>query len=583
LLAAYRRPSPGLLDWLRGDYGPDQQFILGRCEAIARALERYLELFGDDPVALSRTPARISLNPHCDHQGAWVPYGCHGREIILVCSPIEEDRVCIGNTDLSFSPLLEFCPATEVRRAPEAWARGWTAYLDSPAIRTTVAEAVDGDEQTADRTAALNYVRAAWLRHRRHQVERVEEARSPTPGMRLVLAGDIPQAGGLSSSSAVVVSVFQMLAMMSEGGIARRRMAELCGEAEWYVGTRGGSGDHAAMLLGERGALTHIRFRAPLGVRECRRSPFPQDYALLLAHSGVRSEKSAAQRILFNRGIFAYKFAYMALRTALEAVASEEGIAAEVVRETESLGDLNQERLDTPTLYRLLARLPEVVSSRSLARTHPEQFAAAAQGCFGTRDLDRLPEEIPLRGAALFGLGRVDRGLKMADLLDDGGPAAMERFGRWMSVTHDGDRVMDTRNGAPQTYTAAADDQRDESLEQWAQAAADRNPRAELAERAGCYGASVPQLDRLVDVLQAAPGVLGAGLMGAGGGGYALALVERRQIGAVREAVQRDFYQPLDLEPQVEEWRATAAAGALPAAALAPSPSGMPREFSPAD
>ena len=568
LLRQYGRPSDALLTWLQGDYGGDPAFLQDRCQAVCRALKRYLELFGDTGVSLFRAPARISLNPHCDHQGAWVPYGCHGREIILVCSPATDAAVSIGNTDPSFQEVLEFRPAEEIGREPEAWQCGWLEYIESPGIRQTVQETVDEGHPSRGRTGALNYVRAAWLRHLRHREEVGANDAEAAVGMRMVLSGDIPQGGGLSSSSAVVVSVFQALVTRAGDRLSPQRMAELCGEAEWYVGTRGGSGDHAAMLLGERDALTHIRFRAPLGVREWKRSAFPKEYALLLAHSQVRSEKSAAQRLLFNRGIFAYRFAFLALRAELDCLAEECGIPAEIVQGTESLGDLNHERFEPRTLYRLLARIPETVTCRWLADRYPQQFASAAMSCLGTDDLAKLPNEIPLRGAALYGLGRSDRGLKMPALLDDGSQAAMTRFGRWMSITHDGDRVVETNAGGEHPYRAAAEDQRNESLANWERACSEADARAELAERPGCYGASVPQLDRLVDVLQGCPGVLGAGLMGAGGGGYALALVRRNQVEAVGRSLNSDFYQPLGLEPAVETWRSTAAAGALPVAAL---------------
>ena len=122
-----------------------------------------------------------------------------------------------------------------------------------------------------------------------------------------------------------------------------------------------------------------------------------------------------------------------------------------------------------------------------------------------------------------------------------------------MSITHNGDRLF--QGGA--AYTESTELLRDTALEQ---ARAEGRP---LRDQPGFYGASIAELDRLVDVAQRVDGVLGAGLMGAGGGGYVLILARRGALEHVREALEREYYRPLGLEPDVEPWRPTAAAGRL--------------------
>ena len=282
-----------------------------------------------------------------------------------------------------------------------------------------------------------------------------------------------------------------------------------------------------------------------------RHSPFPPDYQLIVANSQTRSEKSAEERLLFNRGIFAYRFAFLSLKEEMARM----GLPASLVAETESLGDLHCGRVAPADLYRLLLRLPESIHPEELARRFPTAFPAAARGCFGTDDLQRLPAEIPLRGAAVYGLGRVDRGRAMPALLEEADDVAMWEFGRLMSVTHDGDRLF--RSG--EAFTENRDRLATERLERL-HADVARGEERPLRNEPGFYGASIAELDRMVDIAQRTEGVLGAGLMGAGGGGYVLILARRGALDGIRTALTREYYGPEGKEPDVEAWHPTAAA-----------------------
>jgi hypothetical protein len=301
--------------------------------------------------------------------------------------------------------------------------------------------------------------------------------------------------------------------------------------------------------------LAHLCFRAPFGVRGARYSPFPAEYQLVLCNSLTRSEKSAEERLLFNRGIFAYRFAFLALREAMHDL----GMDTALIAETESLGDAHVGRIAPADLYRLLLRLPESISPAELAERFPDRFAAAARGCFGTEDLAQLPVEIPLRGAALYGLGRVDRGQVMPDLLERADEEAMLRFGRLMTITHDGDRLFQSSPEGETAYQESRERLADARLRETL-AAVEAGAEHPLCDEPGFYGASIVELDRLVDAALQVDGVLGAGLMGAGGGGYVLALVRRGSLDALRSKLEREYYAPLGKPADIEPWHSTAAA-----------------------
>ena len=69
---------------------------------------------------------------------------------------------------------------------------------------------------------------------------------------------------------------------------------------------------------------------------------------------------------------------------------------------------------------------------------------------------------------------------------------------------------------------------------------ADEN--ADIALQPGAYGCSVPEIDKLCDVLDDTVGVLGAQMLGAGLGGCLAALVESDKVDEVIEKLNKEYY-----------------------------------------
>ena len=140
----------------------------------------------------------------------------------------------------------------------------------------------------------------------------------PLTGADVAFASDLPQASGISSSSALVVAMF--LALADVNGLEERpehrrlfptrdRLAEYLGAVEnGYayeafggdagVGTFGGSEDHTAILCARPGQLVQYSF---CPVRFERALPLPADHELVIAYSGVTAEKIGAAREHYNR------------------------------------------------------------------------------------------------------------------------------------------------------------------------------------------------------------------------------------------------------------------------------------------
>ncbi len=115
-------------------------------------------------------------------------------------------------------------------------------------------------------------------------------------GIDAAIASNLPPAAGLSSSSALLAGF--TLAILRANGI-RPDISELMAvlpDAEQFVGTRGGSMDHAVVLAAEASCALLVRF-APL---EFDPIPIPAGWTFLVAHSLTIAEKSGTVRARYN-------------------------------------------------------------------------------------------------------------------------------------------------------------------------------------------------------------------------------------------------------------------------------------------
>lgn len=137
-------------------------------------------------------------------------------------------------------------------------------------------------------------------------------------GAEIVFASDLPPAAGMSSSSALIVSIAMVLVRLRSIDRTDRWQRNIRSplEAAGYlaciengssfgtlggdrgVGTHGGSEDHAAMLTGTSGHLTALAFTP---MRRVGTAPLPPDWTFVIAPSGVAAEKTGAARGLYNR------------------------------------------------------------------------------------------------------------------------------------------------------------------------------------------------------------------------------------------------------------------------------------------
>jgi galactokinase len=134
----------------------------------------------------------------------------------------------------------------------------------------------------------VNYVKAA--------AQAVEGKWRLDFGIDAAVVSDLPPAAGLSSSSALLVAF--TLALLRANGIEAsfEELMDVLPEGEYFVGTRGGGMDHAAVLAGRPGCALLIHF-SPVAVTPV---PIPLDWGFLVAHSLSTAEKSGAVKAEYN-------------------------------------------------------------------------------------------------------------------------------------------------------------------------------------------------------------------------------------------------------------------------------------------
>jgi N-acetylgalactosamine kinase len=515
--------GPGLEALMTDIYGRDQNLWQERIAAYKQALTTFAQRFGTDrKVILVRAPGRVNLmGRHIEHRGGNVNVMAINKETVLVAATRDDDLVRISNTQSEHYPDAQFSIGTEVADLP--W-HDWLDYINNDHVQGLVRESKGN---------WVNYVKAAFLRLQ-FQFRDVR-----IRGIDAVVTGNIPVAAGLSSSSSIVVAAAEAAAALNGMEVTPQDFVDLCGEGEWYVGSRGGAGDHAAMKFSRRGYLTQIGF-FPFGVKGS--VPFPADYRLVVANSHIKAQKMTNAKDTFNQRVASYEFGLMLLKKAFPR------LAPHMVR----LRDVNSNTLNLrpSEIYEMLLSLPETMSRSEIVKQCASDNGEALERIFSSHN---EPETYLLRSVVLYGVAECSRAEMCRTLLEQGDVSAL---GQLMLISHDGDRVAKyTSDGKvlqQQPYNYMAPEAYLQNLianlrsEDPARVAA-----AQLHKQPGGYACSTTEIDFIVDTVKQIPGVVGAQLSGAGLGGCVMILVRQDAVESLQRVLTEQYYQPNKLQPDI--------------------------------
>jgi len=527
-------PGGALEKWIKQICGDAPEIVWAQKSWYHRILSQFTRVYNPKAeVVIARAPARVNLiGMHIDHRGGSVnPIAA--KEMVIAAQPRDDDYIVLHNIDNHRFPPRCFRISDEL---PEKPIGDWLQWTEEKS-----------EETQKNGTAGdwANYVKAVacYLQELHRDYKKLK-------GMNALVAGNIPTAAGLGSSSALVVSSAEALLRINDLEINPEKLPELCGTAEWYVGTRGGCGDHAAIKLSKQGHISNIGF-FPIQIDF---APFQDGYRVAIVNTLKQAKKASGAKSVFNERVATYEIALMLLSQKFPLIREK----------VQFFRDLNTDNLgvDETWLYKMLKSLPLRISRKQLLsllrfcglRSNVNHRAKRAENADALKEIFRTHDEpkngYRVRGVCLYGLAECARAQVAVSFLKENN---MKAFGELISLSHNGDRVTRCVNGNRTQYEEVVSDEYLDKLIADA-CSSDRNrvESAKLYRQPGGYAVSCQELDELVDITMDVEGVLGAGRTGAGLGGCISVLIEKDKTDDLRKKVYGEYYRPRNLKPEVE-------------------------------
>ena len=504
-----------------------RQAAVDSARCFAGLIEDFARRFDNDRrICLYESPGRVNLmGMHIDHRGGTTNPVATRERIRAVCSRREDDLVRAVSVFGGFGEgqfrISDRLPERPLRSLGE-----WLNWTENEAAAT------------GGRGDFINYFACGpvylacfgypWGRQ--------------FAGADFLLNSDLPHSVGLSSSSAIVIlatDFFLRCNREDREELSPRQLIDVYGNGEWYIGTRGGKGDHAAIKLCRRGAVQPVITTPDLQAGPP--VPIPDGYDIILYHSGDQANKSVEPfKTAFNAPIVAYQAAEMMLTEyvrdnnpdALQQLLAERA-SMDVKHHRVYLGDVvNRSILSEAQIYRFLRSLGRVMSREEIF----SRFADSAPSFQdGIQQASEPARGYHIRDVAAFGLSECARGKDAGSLLAAGD---VEAFAAMMNTSQLGDCVSGPADGSSSRIKFLQDDD----------LCTMEREGFPLRRLAGDYHVSTADIDRLARLCLSCPEVLGARLSGAGLGGMLIVLGKEGFDEALDPILQRDYYEPLDKE-----------------------------------
>lgn len=509
-----QKKDPCLVSRLESIYGSDKTLVNERLKAFLTLANTFKQVHGENKhVGFVRGPGRLNtLGMHIDHRGGLINPIALSRETFMCYAARNDDLINVHNVNPAYGQR-SFHISEETPQQSISTIKEWLSWTQEQTDKR-IQEGVNNDWVTKLKAIPV-YLKVKYA-----------DADKELKGFEAVLDSSIPARMGLSSSSAIVVAVLEIMTDINTISITDDEFVKYCGASEWYVGTRGGSGDHAAIKLGRSGMITHMRTVPRLEVKSYFR--FPQGCRLIIFDSGMGADKTGPAGQKFNEKTATYEIGEIYVREYLKDhhkdVFDKKVSSRDYLAEKEKrfyLADI-VECMSWPRIYEMLKNLPDRIARKELLQEFPnqehllqEQFATHAEPEGGYR----------IRSVLMYGIAESERSRMLEEVIQG---SDIDFFGRLMNASHDGDRVL---------FESAEDEKQIRSID----------PDKKLCLQPGGYDCSIPEIDEMVDIaLQA--GAAGAQISGAGLGGSIMVLVKTADISSVIDAMLTHYYKPKGIQ-----------------------------------
>ncbi len=501
-----KKKDSRLISRLESIYGQDRTLIDERVNTFLKVATKFRLYFDEDKeVSFVRAPGRLNtLGMHIDHRGGLVNPIAIDKETVLCYASRSDDLIHVHNLD-SYYGERKFNITKESPSNKIDTVKSWLAWTQE---QTNKRKQIGVDEDWVNKLKAIPvYLQVIYPKRK-------------LSGFEGVLDSNIPARMGLSSSSAIVVAMMEVMIDINHTSITDNEFVNYCGIAEWFVGTRGGSGDHAAIKFSRSGMITHMKTLPRLMIKSYL--PFPEGYQIVIFNSGAVADKSGAARQKFNEKTATYEIGEIYIR---EYMKKHHGsIYGKIIAERDYLSAEEKkfyladvvECLGQSQIYELLHSLPERIDRQGLLAELPqyenllrEQFATHLEPEGGYQ----------LRSVLAYGIAESQRSRMVENVIN---ASRINLFGQLMNISHDGDRVL-FQSPEMETKKRTID------------------TKQELYLHPGGYDCSLPGIDAMVD-LALKSGAEGAQISGAGLGGSIMVLVKDENFNRLVETLRAKYY-----------------------------------------
>lgn len=473
---------------------------------IESLLRRFCQFYGEGGASILRAPARINiLGEHVDYvsylPAASLPFGSHEHAMTMVFRPTDDSRVRGASMNERFASfefsLGEIEPprlGTQSLRPADSLDKTSSERKEPSAtpgslegLRTQAKQS--WEEFVFNRPIPApdwsNYVAGAVSFAQWKFGERIKH------GFDFLIDSTIPPNSGASSSSALVVLAGAAIRQTNQIEFSLEELAHHSSQAEWYLGTRGGSLDQTAICLAKRHQAVHLTYAD----NRAETVPLPSERFRWVTFFTHAADKGREVMLEYNERAAVSRLIIPALIQGWELSAPHSFIdwryGVALLRDGASK--------TSETLRALLHQLPEAMSLDEFSELHPRTFQQC-ETLFPALASERRTQPLKIRSRALHHLDEIWRVKEAVDVLRTASSeeSAMRKIGELINQTH--------------------------------------------ASLRDLYGVSTPQVEQLIELLRADSLVYGARLMGGGFGGNVLALTTAEHAAPLVDRVQQEFY-----------------------------------------
>ena len=447
-----------------------------KSQNIELLVRRFCQLYGEGGASIFRAPARINiLGEHVDYVSylptASLAFGSREHAMTIVFRPTGDGQIRAVSMNERFAPF-EFSLAET--RPPARNEKSWEEFVFNRPLPAP---------------HWGNYIKGAVSFAQWKFGEVIKN------GFECLIDSTIPANSGASSSSALVVLAGEAIRQANQVEFQPGELAKDSAQAEWFLGTRGGSLDHTAICLAKQDHAVHISYFND----QTRLTPLPGEAFRWVTFFTHAADKGREVMLEYNERAAVSRLMIPALIRDWERRDPQQFLDWRYLLTLFQHGTLK-----TPDRLRaMLGQLPETMSLEEFRQIHPRSFQEC-ETAFPALIAERLARPLKIRSRALHHLGEAWRVNEAVSLLGNVGANqpedSMRRLAELINQTHAGLRDL--------------------------------------------YEVSTPEVERLMEILNKDSQVYGARLMGGGFGGNVLVLTTADNVARLVDQVQQDFYSP---------------------------------------